>query len=37
MEPGKWEEWNWFDWDNLPEPIFIPIKNLRSKNYNPLN
>jgi 8-oxo-dGTP diphosphatase len=28
MEPNKCEEWNWFDWNNLPTPLFIPIQNL---------
>ncbi len=27
-EPDKCREWRWFDWDNLPTPLFLPIKNL---------
>ena len=28
MEPHKCLEWKWFDKNNLPENIFLPIKNL---------
>ena len=28
MEPEKCSEWKWFGWENLPQPIFLPIKNL---------
>lgn len=27
-EPGKCLRWEWFDIDNLPEPLFLPIQNL---------
>ena len=27
MEPDKCEQWQWFQWDRLPEPLFKPIKN----------
>ena len=30
MEPHKFSEWKWFDWDNLPENIFLSLKNLKS-------
>jgi 8-oxo-dGTP diphosphatase len=26
-EPEKCEKWDWFHWDKLPEPIFLPLKN----------
>jgi 8-oxo-dGTP diphosphatase len=29
MEPDKCEVWKWFDWDDLPEPLFLPIINLK--------
>ncbi len=35
MEPEKCERWEWFEWDNLPQPLFLPIQNLRKRNYNP--
>ena len=28
MEPHKCEKWDWFSWDNLPEKLFLPIRNL---------
>ncbi len=27
MEPEKCEKWQWFEWNQLPEPLFLPIKN----------
>lgn len=36
MEPDKCEKWEWFDWDDLPQPLFIPIQNLVKQNFNPL-
>jgi 8-oxo-dGTP diphosphatase len=35
MEPDKCEKWEWFEWGNLPEPLFIPIKNLLKQKFNP--
>lgn len=35
MEPEKCSEWDWFEWDNLPKPLFLPIENLLKQNYNP--
>lgn len=35
MEPDKWEEWGWFSWDNLPEPLFLPFQNLLKQEFNP--
>lgn len=31
MEPEKCEEWIWFDWNALPEPLFSPISSLIEK------
>ena len=36
MEPDKMVKWAWFDWDKLPEPLFLPIQNLIKTGYNPL-
>jgi 8-oxo-dGTP diphosphatase len=30
-EPEKCHEWRWFEWDRLPEPLFLPIRNLLAK------
>lgn len=27
MEPQKCESWDWFNMDNLPNPLFIPLQN----------
>jgi len=27
-EPEKCDRWDWFDWENLPQPPFLPIRNL---------
>jgi len=37
MEPEKCEKWDWFEWEQLPQPLFIPIQNLLKKNYSPFN
>ena len=36
MEPEKCEQWGWFDWDDLPQPLFIPVQNLLAQGYHPL-
>lgn len=28
LEPDKCEEWKWFELDQLPEPLFLPVANL---------
>lgn len=35
MEPDKCEELGWFDWNNLPKPLFTPIENLVKEGFNP--
>ncbi len=35
MEPEKCEQWEWFEWDNMPQPLFFPIQNLLKQNFNP--
>ncbi len=37
LEPDKCSEWKWCSWDDLPEPLFLPIENLRKTNFNPFN
>jgi 8-oxo-dGTP diphosphatase len=27
MEPDKCEQWQWFQWNRLPQPLFLPIRN----------
>ncbi len=28
LEPDKCEGWEWFSWSALPQPLFLPVKNL---------
>ncbi len=36
MEPDKCEEWNWFKWNKLPEPLFLSTRNFVAPGINPL-
>ncbi len=36
-EPDKCERWSWFSWENLPQPLFVPIINLLKQNFNPFD
>jgi len=36
-EPDKCEAWEWFEWDKLPEPLFLPIRNLLKTDFNPFS
>lgn len=35
MELDKTESFGWFDWDNLPQPLFLPVAHLLEQGYNP--
>lgn len=35
MEPGRQIGWQWFDWGNLPSPLFLPTQNLLKQGFNP--
>ena len=35
LEPEKCEGWQWFGWDDLPTPLFLPIRNLLNTGYVP--
>jgi len=37
MEPEKCEKWEWFNWNELPSPLFLPIQNLLKQNFNLLD
>jgi 8-oxo-dGTP diphosphatase len=37
MEPDKAAAWQWFDWGDLPEPLFLPLKNLKAAGYDPFD
>lgn len=34
-EPDRCERWEWCDWDDLPQPLFIPLQNLLRSGYRP--
>jgi 8-oxo-dGTP diphosphatase len=34
-EPDKCERWEWFDWSDLPQPLFLPIQNLSKTSFDP--
>jgi 8-oxo-dGTP diphosphatase len=36
MEPEKCERWEWFSWDKMPKPLFVPIENLLKQKFKPL-
>ena len=35
-EPDKCESWHWFDWDDMPQPLFPPLKSLVEQGYLPV-
>jgi 8-oxo-dGTP diphosphatase len=37
MEPDKCEGWHWFGWDDLPAPVFLPLKNLLKTDFTPFS
>lgn len=34
-EPDRCLAWDWFSWDNLPQPPFIPLQNLLNQGFDP--
>jgi len=36
MEPEKCEKLEWFDWQDLPEPLFLPVQNVIKSKFDPL-
>jgi len=35
LESNKCERWDWFSWDDLPTPLFLPMQNHIEKGYKP--
>jgi len=36
-EPDKCEKWDWFNWNEFPEPLFLSLKNLLDQGLNPVS
>jgi len=34
LEPDKIEQWQWFEWGSMPQPLFIPIQNLVKQGFH---
>jgi 8-oxo-dGTP diphosphatase len=34
-EPDKCEEWKWFDWNGLPKPLFVTLRNVLKQKFHP--
>lgn len=34
-EPDKFEIWEWFEWNDLPRPLMLPIENLLKQDFDP--
>lgn len=34
-EPEKCLAWHWFPWNDLPEPLFLPLRSLRGMGFSP--
>lgn len=34
MEPEKCKEWKWLNWSELPENLFLPIRNLINSGFS---
>jgi 8-oxo-dGTP diphosphatase len=35
MEPDVTEEWRLVEWDEMPEPLFLPVANLKETEFRP--
>ncbi|XP_050224086.1 nudix hydrolase 1 [Mercurialis annua] len=35
LEPDKCYGWDWFDWDDLPSPLFKPLDLMAKSGFNP--
>ena len=34
-EPEKCERWEWYEWTDLPRPLFLPVQNLLKTGFDP--
>ncbi|KAL2510048.1 Nudix hydrolase 1 [Forsythia ovata] len=35
LEPNKCDGWDWYDWNNLPKPLFAPLETVVLRGFNP--
>ncbi|XP_062008536.1 geranyl diphosphate phosphohydrolase-like [Rosa rugosa] len=35
IEPKFCDGWGWYEWDNLPKPLFWPLENVVQDGFNP--
>ncbi|KAJ6987929.1 nudix hydrolase 1 [Populus alba x Populus x berolinensis] len=35
LEPEKCYGWDWYAWDNLPNPLFLPLEKMVKSGFNP--
>ena len=35
LEPDKMVKWQWFEWDKLPSPLFLPMQSLVDSGFRP--
>jgi 8-oxo-dGTP diphosphatase len=35
LEPDSCARWGWFDWDDAPAPLFLPVACLRAAGFRP--
>ncbi|GKA31661.1 NUDIX hydrolase 1 [Tanacetum coccineum] len=35
VEPEKCDGWDWYDWKNLPQPLFRPLETLLKNGFSP--
>ncbi|KAK6134012.1 hypothetical protein DH2020_032201 [Rehmannia glutinosa] len=35
VEPEKCEGWDWYDWNDLPRPLFGPLETMAQSGFNP--
>ncbi|CAN6550324.1 unnamed protein product [Malus baccata var. baccata] len=37
VEPNMCDGWDWYEWDNLPKPLFRPFQNAVDSGFNPFH
>lgn len=35
LEPEKCAGWDWYEWNNLPKPLFGPLQDMVQSGFNP--